>query len=231
MDNELKIDEYLHSLIPPLSPEEYADLEASILKHGCLDPIKVWKNTIIDGHNRYEICRRHDKPFEKKALEFESSRDAQMWIIRNQCARRNISIYWRGVLVMKLASIVKGQASMRKRAGKKVSSNNKVDPKETLPYGQSRDILAAQAGISGRTMDKIETIYEKGTPEQQERAATGKESVNKIHKEIVPPKPKKKDEYLPAITAAFKDVTLEQIQERKAGGRCPCCGGLLTVVL
>jgi len=34
------------------------DWEANILKNGCYDPIKIWNGTIVDGHNRYEICTK-----------------------------------------------------------------------------------------------------------------------------------------------------------------------------
>ena len=49
----LNIDKEFSSLIAPLSEMEYHFLEASIRKDGCMEPIVVWRATIIDGHNRY----------------------------------------------------------------------------------------------------------------------------------------------------------------------------------
>ena len=59
----LRVDEELRNLIPPLSIDEKRMLEEGILKNGCEMPIIVWNDTIVDGHNRYEICRKHSVPF------------------------------------------------------------------------------------------------------------------------------------------------------------------------
>ncbi len=55
---QLKIDSEFQSLIPPLTPEELAGLEDSLKSEGCRDALVVWNDTIVDGHNRYEICQR-----------------------------------------------------------------------------------------------------------------------------------------------------------------------------
>ena len=55
----LKIDPEFQSLIPPLSPDEFRQLEENILKDGCRDPLVYWNNTIIDGHNRFKICTQY----------------------------------------------------------------------------------------------------------------------------------------------------------------------------
>ena len=71
----------LQSLIPPLSDVERDRLEESIKKRGCLEPLKVWDGTIVDGHNRYEICRRLNIPFQTQAVEFESRDDAVLYML------------------------------------------------------------------------------------------------------------------------------------------------------
>lgn len=63
MLKDLIIDEEFSSLIRPLTNEEYRLLEESILRDGCREPITTWKGIILDGHNRYRICRRWDLPF------------------------------------------------------------------------------------------------------------------------------------------------------------------------
>ena len=59
----LRIDPEFKAIIPPLQSDERALLEQSIRAEGCRDAIVVWDGTIIDGHNRYEICSRFDVPF------------------------------------------------------------------------------------------------------------------------------------------------------------------------
>ena len=91
MERLLKIDNDFRDLIPPLRLDERAELEASIQQDGCRDPLTVWSGTIIDGHNRYEICTRLSVPFEVVEKEFDSKVDALIWIRRNQLARRNLT--------------------------------------------------------------------------------------------------------------------------------------------
>ena len=52
----LKIDPEFQSQIPPLTDDEFKQLEENILKEGKLiSPLIVWGNTLVDGHNRYEL--------------------------------------------------------------------------------------------------------------------------------------------------------------------------------
>ena len=54
----LKIDPEFQSQIPPLTDDEFKQLEENILKEGkLLSPLIVWNNTLVDGHNRYAIPR------------------------------------------------------------------------------------------------------------------------------------------------------------------------------
>ena len=56
----LKIDPEFQSQIPPLTDDEYKQLEENILKEGkLLSPLIVWNNTLVDGHNRYAILQKH----------------------------------------------------------------------------------------------------------------------------------------------------------------------------
>lgn len=58
---ELRVDPEFESKIPPLTEDEYRQLEENILSEGAvLMPLIVWKGTIVDGHNRYKILR--EKP-------------------------------------------------------------------------------------------------------------------------------------------------------------------------
>lgn len=88
---ELVIDPELQSLLPPLPQDVFAWLEADILKHGCLMPIIVWNDTIVDGHWRYAICKKHGLPFNVRNKEFESVEGAMHWMYKNQCEnQRNL---------------------------------------------------------------------------------------------------------------------------------------------
>lgn len=96
---KLKIDKEFKTLIRPLSPKEYEQLETNILADGCRDPIVTWHGYIIDGHNRYEICRKHNIGFKVKEMSFESRDEAVVWICANQLGRRNITEETRKYLI------------------------------------------------------------------------------------------------------------------------------------
>ena len=96
---KLKTDDEFRHLIRPLRGREYAQLEQNILADGCRDPIVVWNDVIVDGHNRYEICVRHGISFETKDMEFECREAAIAWICANQLGRRNITEETRKFLI------------------------------------------------------------------------------------------------------------------------------------
>lgn len=100
---ELKIDEELKNLISPLSKEEYESLEKSLKENGYDDayPISIWNDTILDGHNRYEICQKYGISYTVKVREFPDRNHAVNWIIDNQLSRRNITSEQRKYLIGK----------------------------------------------------------------------------------------------------------------------------------
>jgi len=97
----LKTDENFKQLIPPLTSIEQKQLEENIVKDGCREPLCVWGNTIIDGHNRYEICTRLKIPFAIQKLCFNNREEVIVWICANQLGRRNISEETRRYLIGK----------------------------------------------------------------------------------------------------------------------------------
>ena len=101
MSEKLKIEPKFKNLIRPLSQHEYQQLEFNIKREGCREPIIAWRDTIIDGHNRYEICTRLGIPFQVKDIQFDSDEDAIAWICSNQLGRRNISEETRKYLIGK----------------------------------------------------------------------------------------------------------------------------------
>lgn len=101
MNNHLKSDKAFQKLIAPLSTDEYKQLEENLLSEGCRDPICVWSDIIVDGHNRYEICLRHNIPFQIKQIDLESRHAAIAWICANQIGRRNITEETRRYLIGK----------------------------------------------------------------------------------------------------------------------------------
>ena len=93
LEHELKINPEFEEIIPPISPDEFTQLEDNIVAEGeLLMPIIIWKGFIIDGHSRYKILQKHPE-IECKIIEkhFEDKYEAIAWICKNQIGSRNLS--------------------------------------------------------------------------------------------------------------------------------------------
>jgi len=97
----ITIDKNFKDLMPALDKDTYAMLEANLIENGCRDAIIIWNGVVIDGHNRYEICTKHDIPFRTVEKEFATRQNAVIWIISTQVSRRNLTpiqlSYFRGL--------------------------------------------------------------------------------------------------------------------------------------
>lgn len=189
---DLIIYKEFHDLIPPLSDDEKKQLEENILRDGIQDPLKVWSGILIDGHNRYEIAKRHGLEFKTVEMQFDSRDDVKIWIIQNQLGRRNINDYTRGELVTQFKAIIAARAKENQKLsdgrGKKGLSNlanlNGVAEQENgEEFSQTRPIntrneLAKMADVSTGTMAKIETLTEEASPEIKSALRTGDISIS-----------------------------------------------------
>ena len=103
----LKIDPEFQSQIPPLTDDEFKQLEENILKEGkLLSPLIVWNNTLVDGHNRYAILQKHPEIyFSTMPLPFESRGEVLAWICKNQLGRRNLTPEQKKFLIGKQYSV------------------------------------------------------------------------------------------------------------------------------
>lgn len=89
----LVIDPEFKAQIPPLTEDERKQLEENILADGeILSPILAWNDTIVDGHNRYEILQSHPEiPYNVRSLYLETREQVLAWICKNQLGRRNLT--------------------------------------------------------------------------------------------------------------------------------------------
>ncbi|MFY7827275.1 MAG: hypothetical protein ACOVQ4_09125 [Flectobacillus sp.] len=135
----------LRDLIPPLLESEYLALKDNLIKHGCKDPLKIWRTSkhaigkieepdeeiyvLIDGHNRYKLCTELGISFNIQIDNFESLKDVRDFMIDFQLSRRNIT--------PQQASYLRG---LRYNSEKKeLADNLKGSPldKDILPNGQN----------------------------------------------------------------------------------------------
>lgn len=187
----MRIKKEYKTLIPPLSPEEYQYLEENILKDGVREPLVVWGDILIDGHNRYEICQKHGITYKTVNKDFESDEEAKRWIILNQFGRRNLTKFQRSELALKLKPMLAAQAKERQKESQKNFHGNQHTGmgQNSAPHQKSKtsDDIAKIAGVSRDTINKVSVIQEKGSPEQIKRARMGGKgnTVNAIYTEII----------------------------------------------
>src|SRR5262249_3619380 len=94
-ESNMVIDPELERLIRPLSEEEHKGLERNLRRHGCRDPLVVWRRpdgklVLLDGHHRYRICVEYNLPYSFIVLDLPSLEAAIQWILENQLDRRNL---------------------------------------------------------------------------------------------------------------------------------------------
>lgn len=209
---ELKTRKLFADLIPPLSIEERGELENSIMDEGCRDAICVWNGVIVDGHNRYEICKRRKRAFRVKEMSFDNDEAAVAWIIRNQFGRRNLTAMQRAELALKLKDAIAAEAKKRMLKGKK------ADPTQRSAEGkggETRDELAKMAGVSHDTIAKVEKIVAEAEPEVVEAARKGEMSINAAYKTVAPtPAPKKPAQEPQDGFAIVADIDAPESEER-----------------
>jgi len=150
------IDADLRAQIPPLTQEEYSDLERSLIDEGCRDSLVVWaeKGIIVDGHNRYDICTRHNIPFNTFEKSFSDREAVIDWIDANQLARRNLNPeqmsflrgrrYNRQKKTMAEAGAMKGKSSgqnVRSSTAESIAEQYGVDERTIRRDGQFADAV------------------------------------------------------------------------------------------
>ena len=180
---DLTVDPEFRDLIPPLNEEELKLLEESLVADGCESPLIVWNGVIVDGHNRYAICRKHEIPFAIQEKNFSSRDGAMLWMLRNQLGRRNLNNYQRVELVLKFEPLVKNAAEQRMMAGKA------ANPVPTLAQGQTkgrtRDHLSEAAGVSHGTFAKAKKLIQSADEETKRELRAGKVTVNRAYTELL----------------------------------------------
>lgn len=175
----IRIDPEFQALIPPLTADEFTQLEKNILKDGIRDPLVVWKTPsgneiLVDGHNRKRIADAHpDITYEVKYMEFDLRKDAIQWIILNQFGRRNLSAYDRGVLALKLKPVIQAEAKKRQDLGLKSDEGGRTD-----------EALGKIAGVGKDTIRKVETITKEADEHTKQQVRSGEKSINQAYNEI-----------------------------------------------
>lgn len=180
---DLLIDEEFKKLIPPLSKEEFKILEDNILKDGCIDPICTWNDIIIDGHNRYKICKKHNVVFEIHEISFTQREEVKNWICSNQLGRRNISEETKKYLIGKRYEMEKSllknskgrnQYSEDKKLNEEIRKERNVNHKPLTAIKLGKEYQVSCRTVLGyATYAKAIDTLEKDEPELTQKILSG----------------------------------------------------------
>jgi ParB-like chromosome segregation protein Spo0J len=157
----------------------YDELKKMIAAEGVRDPIVVWleKNQIVDGHNRYKICKELSVPCPIVNKSFADEADVKTWIIRNQLGRRNLTPARFEYYIGKLYNEQKAETSQEKQAGggnvaEKLATEFDVSEKTVRRYGVNAKGIDAIERIRGK-LEKNKQLSNKPTYTSEEVAVVG----------------------------------------------------------
>ena len=171
-------------LLPPLTGEQLAALEADILKNGCYSPVIVNEDmVVIDGHNRQRLCQQHGLPYQMAVFSFEDMLEAKQWALDTQKGRRNLDKWELGKIALRLKPDIEARAKEnmsagggdQKSEGAKSGCANSQNP--ISPVNTTKE-LADAVGIGHQTMSRVMQIDEHAPTAVKEALDSGDLSIN-----------------------------------------------------
>ena len=179
---DIVVNEELKAYIDPLTQEEHEALERSILLEGCRDALVLWGNVLVDGHNRYGICRKHGLDFQTvQNTRFKSIEDVHLWMIDQHLGRRSLSDFQRGVLALRKREIgtqrrARAHAVAPAPAAPAATGGEAAPAAPDVP--DTREALARVARLSSAQVMQIEKIQKQAAPEVVAAGKAGEISIN-----------------------------------------------------
>lgn len=184
---EFKIDPELRDLLPPLTDEEYKQLKKNIVENGFDKnfPIMTWKGYIVDGHNRYKICKEHNIDFVYGTLAYKTKEEVMEWMLDIQLGRRNLSPIQRIAIAEKYRSLYEKQA--KERQGTRTDLKNNFDPNLAQSKTDNRvnTKLSQVAGVGKETYRMGTKILNSDNEKVKNAVLSGEMSINAGYKELV----------------------------------------------
>lgn len=179
-------------LLPPLTKAEMEHLEQSVLDEGIREPIRVWENKIVDGHNRFFLAKEFDLPFETEEMIFPDEDSVCEWMMINQLGRRNLEPNVKTLLIGQLYELQK-----RKVGRPQVVENKESENSDTVSeLNQSTaEKIAKEFDVAPRTVERSEKVAQafKAVDEKTQEAFKKGEVSQKALVEKAKPKPEPKE--------------------------------------
>jgi len=209
--NELIINPKFESMLCELSEEESQILEQKLLKEGFRGALTTTmlngQLTLIDGHNRLKICKRHGIKPKFEEMFFESEEEIEMWILHNQMGQRNLTEMQKSCIRRDYY-----KANIREGGRPKKKLHMSICSFAPETKGPTTEIVGKKFKVSAATIDKdikvasgIDKIAEVSV-EAKNKILSGKSGVTK--QDMMDAR-KKTNEELEEIAKAIEDDEYE----------------------
>lgn len=184
-EKKLVISKELQDYIIPLNTEEFKQLENNIIKEGCRDPLVVWPKdngslVLVDGHNRYKICQKHDIPFNIKKIPFANVDEVKLWMVNNQMGRRNLTpdqlSYYRGLKYIALRKPLGGYTNVKAKGAAEISTSEALGEQFNVSESTVRRDAKFAEGMN---------IIQRSNPELKTKILSGAVKVKKADVQVL----------------------------------------------
>jgi hypothetical protein len=211
----ITINDELRTYVDPLTPAEHEALERSLLTEGCREALILWRDVLIDGHNRHAICSQHNIAFRTVQNDsFDSIEDVKLWMIDNQLARRSVTDFQRGLMALRKKEILAA------RVVQKTDDDLQTEADQSVPFAppwNSREEVARAARVSANTISQIERIQKAAAPELVEAVRSGTISISSAANVASLPR----EAQVAAVAGGRKELqqAARQVREQKSAAR------------
>jgi hypothetical protein len=199
---ELKINPRFEKFSPKKKQDEIDKLRKSLKERGYIgSPILTWHGYIVDGHNRYYMCKElgvqiNDDNIEEIDLGDNAEEiDAMDWMLTHQLSSKNLSTGEKLAMTEEFQKEVTLENEKKRLEGnsKGGSSNNEVslqlecnlkedDPVRKDSWTDSQ--TAKKAGVGVGTVARYNRVMNSDDENLKEKVKSGEVTVNKAYEEV-----------------------------------------------
>ena len=237
----LRLNPQYEKMLPTMTQEEFEQLKESIRTEGQHYPIIVSETLeVLDGHHRFRACLELDIDPDFEVKHFENKLLEKKFVIEANLRRRHLNNFQLVELAVPLLEIEKALAKKQQSQNSQNTSNSPLESttdnsfSEFRPTGKTVETVAKKAGVSTRTLERGKKIIEKASEDDKQKLREGKTSINKVYRDITPPKTTLKTEIDPEISQhdfkvihnkkALAEILQSMIEQKLF---CPECGNKL----
>lgn len=197
---ELKINPRFEKFSPKKKQDEIDELRKSLREKGYVGaPILTWHGYIVDGHNRYNMCKELDVKIdlEKNVEEIDLGDDADEidamdWMLTHQLSSKNLTVGEKLAMATEFKKEValENEKKRKETVGRPSKENcNPIGvqfPDDTRPRSETwtDTQTAKKAGVGVGTVARYNRVMNSDDENLKEKVNSGEITVNKAYEEV-----------------------------------------------